>query len=325
MAEVTVIIVNWNAKNLLRECLGSIKDSVSSGLSVIDVIDNGSRDGSREMVKSEFPQVNLVESDSNLGFARANNIAIRSADSPFVLLLNSDTLASTQALSTMVRAMRARPEFWICTCQHLDGSGMPSNPFGSFPTLKREFLTLTGLFKWPGIRWLMDARRKRRLKAVANAGPDDGTNAEAMVSVDWVNGACMMIRTDFAQRMGGLDERFFFYGEDIDICWTASKQGGCVGFLPAVSITHFGGGSTRDNYLPLLRQYMLAQTQLFAKHLGLFFAICLRGVYLSAGLLSLGKWSIMLVASPRQRRCAREWLQFWGRVILDGALLSKSQ
>lgn len=312
MPDLTVIIVNWNARDFLESCLESLRESMDEGICDVTVVDNASSDDSREMVRSLFPRVDLIESESNLGFAKGNNLGIARASTPFILLLNSDTIVSKAAIEGMLEAIRSRPDIYILTCGHVDGLGNPLDPTGKFPTLRREFSTMTGMFKWPMVRWLLDKRRRRACAdagqaTVGNSEPRADAGPPTVVNVDWVNGACMLMRRE----IGGLDERYFFYGEDIDICMRVRKLDGRVGFVPSPSIVHHGGGSSEKNYLKLLTQYMYAQTQLFEAQYGPASVLGLRLVHAVAGVFSVVKWALAFAFCPPRRPPARTWLRFW--------------
>lgn len=237
VSELTVIIVSWNAHGYLKGCLDSLRDSLDAGICNVIVVDNGSTDESPQLASTFHRQVSLIEAGSNLGFAKANNLALAQTTAPYVILLNSDTVISQSALTEMTALMNARPEFWVCGCQHVDGSGAVQNPFGRFPSLRSEFITMTGLFAWPVIRSLISYRKRNRLSSVA---PSSGSPAEAetlVVPVDYVSGASMMLRRDEISKLGGLDESFFFYSEDADLCKCVWNRGGKVGFLPGVVIS----------------------------------------------------------------------------------------
>lgn len=307
MADLTVVIVSWNSRELLQSCLESLRESVDRGLCEVTVVDNGSSDGSPEIVRFLFPHVKLIESAQNLGFARANNLALAQARTPYVLLLNSDTLVSAAALEGMLAAMAADPGLFICTCQHVGADGRPQDPFGSFPSLRSEALTATGAADWPIIGWLI-AHRRRRVTMAA-----DRAQAEhpLVVEVDWVSGACMMLRRGFAESVGGLDERFFFYSEDTDLCLTAWQSGGKVGFLPQLSITHLRGRSGGGDYLRVLRNWMTTRVQFFQKHHGPFQTAALRIIQTTVGAASFAKWCLLYLVSPSRRNVARQWVGFW--------------
>jgi len=303
---LTVVIVNWNGREYLRGCLDSLRDSVDQRMCGVTIVDNGSTDDSLAMVRANFEFADVVESPVNLGFARANNIGFFRARTPYVLLLNSDTIVSRDALEGMVSAMDAHPELDVCTCQHVGASGEPQDPFFRFPTLKSEFATMTGMFKWRIVRWL----KRKRSGAKGVSGDDEGDPLQVM-SVGWVSGACMLLRREPVAEIGCLDERFFFYSEDTDLCLSVRKRGGEIGFIPGITITHFGGGSGSTNYLPILRQWMIARRQFFAKHYGAHTEWCLLVLYAVTGMISLGKWSLLMVFSPRRRAVSRQWMEFW--------------
>ncbi|MHB9036653.1 MAG: glycosyltransferase family 2 protein [Armatimonadota bacterium] len=317
MVDLTVIIVSWNAKTYLQLCLDSLADCVANGTCNIVVVDNASEDGSAELVAAEYPGVVIIRARENLGFAKANNLALASVTSPYVLLLNSDTIVTAKAIDTMIQAMKDNPSFAVLACQHIDGTGAATNVFGSFPSLKREFSTMTGAFKWPIVRWLISMRRAGLMRrhmpdpCTVEVGTGVDSIAPVIVPVDWVNGACMMLRRE----VGGLDERFFFYGEDIDICMRAWNAGCKVGYLPSVTIVHYGGGSTGSNYMRLLRQSMIAQCQLFDKHYGRKSLWGLKTIYVLAGCLSVLKWSVLGAVASRHRKTAVAWIKFWTESI----------
>jgi len=310
LPELSIVVISWNARDVLKGCLESLKPVVADGSCRVLVVDNASEDGSAEMVSSDYPDVTLIKAESNLGFARANNLALASTTTDYVLLLNSDTVVTRDAILRMLTALKTNPEYAIVGCRQVDGDGNEHNAFGRFPSLRRELSTLTGAFQWPVVRWLIARRRTLaavRAKSRNHDCEDPGASGIAIAPVEWINGACMMMRRD----IGGLDERFFFYGEDIDICMRAWKSRRGVGFLPDVSIVHYGGVSSKSNYLVLLRQFMIAQLQLFDKHHSRGAVIGLKCVYLAAGCTALVKWWFIRMFMPGRRHSAMEWIKFW--------------
>jgi len=314
--ELTVIIVSWNARSYLEGCLDSLRDSLDAGLCNAIVVDNDSTDGSAELAETYHPGVSVIRSGANLGFARANNLALASMSAPYGMFLNSDTVVSTSALTDLLAIVRSRPEFWICGCQHLDGSGRPQNPFGRFPSLKSEFITMTGTFNWPVVRHLIALRKRRRIalgSQTATVGSQ--VDGERVVPVDYVSGASMLFRRAEIARLGGFDESYFFYSEDVDLCKQVWKHGGFVGFCPGVVITHYGGGSYGSKYLFVLREWMRTRMVFFGKHYGRARQAALLGVYLCAGSLSMLKWLGVLVFAPKRSSEAFEWFRFWPSVF----------
>jgi GT2 family glycosyltransferase len=315
--ELTLIIVSWNAKQYLQNCLESLRESLDAGFCNVVVVDNNSKDGSAEFAEIYHPAVNVIRSSTNLGFARANNLALAGITTPFGMFLNSDTVVSRSALEKLLAIMKSRPEFWICGCQHFDASGSIQNPFGRFPSLKSEFITMTGMFNWPIIRHLIEFRKRRRIGKTSSLATDDEPmdSVEQVVPVDYVSGASMIFRREQIAQLGGFDESYFFYSEDADICKRVWRRGGRVGFCPGISIIHYGGGSYGPHYLSVLREWMYSRVLFFGKHYGKARQAALIGVYFAAGLLSLMKWFGIFIVSPRRRAEALEWFRFWLTVL----------
>ena len=321
-AELGIIIISYNAKDFLKGCLDSVKTAVDSGFAKIIVVDNASKDGSAEMVESDYKWAELIRNKSNLGFAEANNIGIRSLDADYILLLNSDTLVTSQALSDMLSIMKSNPQLSISGCQHIDKDGIIQNPFGRFPNLKSEFITMTGIFNWPLISHLITFRKRKRLKeakAELPQTPETFSNNETQNSkfsyVNYVSGASMMMTKEFASKTGGLDNRYFFYSEDADVCFAAWKMGHKVAFFPDIIITHFGGGSYCRDYLKVLRQWMLTRITFFKKNYSQTQTIILIFIYILCGILSSIKWTIIFLLFPTRRKVAKEWLRFWKNML----------
>lgn len=315
--ELTIIIVSWNAKQYLQSCLESLRESLDAGFCNAIVVDNDSKDGSAEVAEKYHPAVSVIRSSVNLGFARANNLALARVSAPFGMFLNSDTVVSRAALEKLLAIMKSRSEFWICGCQHVDASGNLQNPFGRFPSLKSEFITMTGMFNWPVIRHIIAFRKRRRIGKPLVLAADDKSKEldEQVVPVDYVSGASMIFRREEVVRLGGFDESYFFYSEDADICKRVWEHGGKVGFCPDISILHYGGGSYGPHYLSVLREWMYSRILFFGKHYGKARQAALIGVYLTAGLLSLIKWISLFTVVPKRRTEALEWFRFWLRVL----------
>ena len=222
---------------MLKRCLKSIYTNAHKISFEVLVVDNGSSDGSQEMIKEEFPQVRLIENKDNLGFARANNQAIKRSSGKYELLLNSDTLVLENALEIMVDFMERNPQVGMCGCRLLneDGSVQPSG--GRFPDLFTAFLHMTKLnYLYPGNRF------SRRFMGAGL----DGDEAEG---VDWVTGACLLVRRQAMEEIGLLDERFFMYCEDVDWCWRMKDAGWKVCYLPRAEVVHYRSRSYEEGSL----------------------------------------------------------------------------
>ena len=231
--DVSVVIVSFNTRELLRECLQTLDRETSKVSYETIVVDNASADGSADMVEKEFPRVKLVRSAVNLGFAAANNRGFALAGGRYVSQLNSDAFVNPGALDLAVKHMDARPQVGLGGGRLVgrDGSWQPS--LRKFPSPLNEALNLTGL-----------AAKYRRSRFFGRA---DKTWADPLESgpADWVPGAFTLIRREILEQIGHLDERFFLYFDDVDLCRRVKALGYAVWYFPDVVVTHVGGGSAR--------------------------------------------------------------------------------
>lgn len=258
---LSIIIVNWNTRDLLRECLQSIFKNPPQVEFEVFVVDNASTDGSVEMVRENFPQVNLIENQENIGFARANNQGIRASSGKYVFLLNSDTLIFPDTLANLLSFADARPTAGIVGCKVLDRDGrIDYGCARHFPTIGGEFFNITYLNKvFPKNRLI--GRYQMRYW-------EHNDSRE----VDCVLGACMLLRRDMLNQVGLLDERYFMYGEDIELCWRAKKRGYEVYFCSDAVIQHFGASSTRQVRPWMRREGIRSMYLFFANHYDRFYA-----------------------------------------------------
>lgn len=263
MLDLSVIIVNWNTRNLLRKCLLSLFHHTQGISYEIFVVDNGSSDGSFEMVEQEFPAVHLIKNIENVGFSRANNQALPSTSGRFVLLLNSDTELTDNALQKMVVFMGTHPSVGICGTQLLNEDGTHQYSCDVFP--QRSFLLLRNKildFWYPQNTFT----RKGKMRQ---------WNYNENFIVDYIIGAVFLIRRETLKQIGLLDEQFFMYAEDIDWCYRAALAGWETSYLGEISIYHHNRGSSDKSRELSLRLQTLRDQSLFKfykKHYGLFAA-----------------------------------------------------
>lgn len=231
--DVSVVVVSFNTRDLLRECLTTLAREAGGVTYEAIVVDNDSRDGSADMVAAEFPDAVLIRAGGNLGFAAANNRGFAVARGRYVVLLNSDAFLTPGALPLSVRKMDADPRIGIGGARLVgrDGSWQPSARM--FPSLLNDFLTLSGL-----------AARKPRSRFF---GRFDRTWASAgePASVDWVPGAFSIVRREVLDRVGFFDEAFFLYYEEVDLCRRTKAAGWTVWYWPDVVVVHLGGESSK--------------------------------------------------------------------------------
>lgn len=228
---LSVVIVNWNVRELLRRCLASLAGDREE-LEII-VVDNASTDGSVEMLRADFAHVRLVANTDNRGFPAANNQGIALARGRYVLLLNPDTEVLGDALTAMVRFMEAHPDVGLLGPQLLNPDGSVQSSRRRFPTLATAFFESTWLERWAPPALL---RHYYMLDQ-----PDDRT-----LDVDWVTGAAMLVRRQAIAQVGGMDEGFFMYSEELDWCRRIKAAGWRVVYYPAAQIVHHVGKSSEQ-------------------------------------------------------------------------------
>lgn len=231
---ISLLVVSYNTCNLLRRCLASTS-AAGAGLSVqIIVVDNASRDGSADMVAREFPEVVLLRSRINLGFAAANNRALERADGRYVVLLNPDAELAPDALVRAIAFMDAHPAVGMAGGRLFDPLGHDQPSARCFPSLLNELLTLSGLAaRYP---------RSRLFGRFDRTWADPAAPAE----VDWVPGAFAIMPSSAMRALGGFDERFFLYYEEVDLCRRLRHAGWQVWYRPEIKVYHLGGASAQS-------------------------------------------------------------------------------
>lgn len=258
---ISVIIVSFNTRDLLVECIETLLSRVGTLDCEIIVVDNASRDGSADRIAERFPEeVVLIRSPSNLGFAAANNLGFRSAHGRYLVLLNSDAFVQEGALQRAVEYMEADPGIGLGGARLIgrDGAWQPSARL--FPSLLNEFLTLSGL-----------AARHSRSRFF---GRFDRTWADPRQAafVDWVPGAFAIFRRELLDTVGAFDESFFLYYEEVDLCRRIRAAGLRIAYWPDVVVVHIGGESSRThNELEMSAAGKGAQLTLWRMRAGLLY------------------------------------------------------
>lgn len=256
--DLVVVIVNWNARDLLTACLASLP-AASEGLSVHTIlVDNGSSDGSPQVVERMFPYVELIRSQENLGFSRANNRALLPyvKCSNYFLLLNPDTVLSQEAFRNMIDFMEANPSAGVVGCKIV-------TPQGTLDwACKRGYITPSVLFC-----------KALGLDRLFSKSPWFGRyhlthlDENQIHEVDSVVGAFMMIRRNCLETIGLLDESYFIYGEDVDYCYRAKAQGWKIFYVPTAIVVHHKGQSTRKRSYKMIGHWYKSAWKLYSKHI----------------------------------------------------------
>ncbi len=252
MGDVTIVIVSFNTREELESCLASIAAAPPSTPHRMVVVDNASSDGSPDAVRQRWPGVRLVASDRNVGFAAANNMAIREAASEFVLLLNSDTRVPPGSIDALVRALEADAGAVAAGPRLVGADGRPEISFGAmlgpFSELRQKLLgRLYDRRVRPVVAWVERQVRRRHYP-------------------DWVSGACLLVRRVDALAAGLLDERYFLYAEDVDFCAALRGLGRRILFTPEAEVVHLRGASGRARRAETMRAYRRSQVAFYEKH-----------------------------------------------------------
>lgn len=256
----------------MLNCLCSLQANRSSFSYEIIVVDNGSSDQTVSYIRRQYPDVIVVENAENLGFAGGNNLGIRLAKGEYIFLLNPDTIVRPRAVDILVSFMDANPDVGVCGPKLLNEDGTIQRSVRHFPSFRgvlygHTICRMLGLFRSHHRKWMMrDFAYDRQM------------------DVDQVMGAAMMIRRSVLDRIGGMDESYFMYLEEVDLCYAIKQNGSRIVFLPDAVITHLGGRSSSQS--PTRRLMMLeSMVKFFRKHrkgfaTGLFIVVFKIGIIL---------------------------------------------
>ncbi|TAL69738.1 MAG: glycosyltransferase [Bacteroidetes bacterium] len=256
--DISVIIVNYNVKEFLYQCLKSVENASviagKRGFSIeIIVVDNNSADGSIEYLTPLFPKVNFIKLNENLGFGKANNIGFKESQGKYLLILNPDTVIEEDNLSRMIDYMKGNPEVGAAGCKVLnsDGSFQLACRRG-LPTPWASFTKLFGLQKlFPKVKFFSQYNQTYR-------------SIDETYYIDVLIGAYMFVKREAFEAVGGFDEQYFMYGEDVDLCYSIQRMGWKIAYYHETSIIHYKGESTRKSSIKELYHFYNAM-EIFSK------------------------------------------------------------
>lgn len=279
--DLSVVIPSYNTRDLMEQALRTVQEASGSIRVEVIVVDNASKDGSVEMVRQKFPDVVLICNERNLGFGGANNAAFARVRGRHVLLLNSDTIVRADSLQTMVAFMDAHPDAGAAGCRILNPDGtLQLDCRRGFPTPAAAFYKLTGLS-----RIFPNSHRFARYN-LTYLDPDE------VNEVDALSGSCMIVRRQVLEEVGGFDEAYFMYGEDLDWCFRMREAGWKIYYTPATEIIHFRGESGRAESMRIQFRKNEAMAIFVSKHMRQryrFFPVAL----LHAGIVLYGLYSLL--------------------------------
>ncbi len=251
--DLSIVIVSYNTRNLLLDCLRSIVEHTGSLRCEIIIVDNHSQDGTVAAVRAQYPDVRLIVNPDNRGFSRAVNQAWAVGSGRHLLLLNSDTRILSGAFDKMVSYLDGHAEAGAVSCKQRTGDGILYQSCFEFPSIC-DHLRHARLFHHMA---------PTAQAAVAAAHAIDCTQSQ---DVDWINGACLMVRRHVLERCGGLDEGYFMYFEDVDLCQAIHRQGYRVHHLAEADIVHLVGGSSQRDRARLNVEWEFSRIRYVEKH-----------------------------------------------------------
>ncbi|MHB1456707.1 MAG: glycosyltransferase family 2 protein [Armatimonadota bacterium] len=262
---LSIVIVSWNTKDLLEKCLQSIQNTVPPISHEVVVVDNDSHDGSPDMVETGFPDMKLIRAGGNLGFSAGNNIALRQVTGLYILLLNPDAELMPNAASKMIEFADTHREAAFIGPKLLNSDTTLQKNGRMFPTLLREVLGLTRLYR---LIWGYYDRKM-------GWGRED---FDVTAEVDEISGACILSRKSAVDQVGLLDERFFMYYEETDWCFRMKKAGWKIFYLPKAEVIHHWAAGAKQIGLEGSKIFHKSQYLYFKKHHGVIQANILRGL-----------------------------------------------
>ncbi len=307
--DISIVIVTWNAKRYTEECLRSLEQQRADLAMEIIVVDNASSDGTVELVRDEFPRVNLVENPGNYGFARGNNIGLRRARGQYVCLINSDVNVPPECLPRMHEYMEATPAIGVLGPRMLGRRGTVDRSYMRFPTIWNCLCNTLALDSLFGGSRLFGGILMRDFKNTRTA------------DVEVLNGWFLMIRRAALEQVGLLDETFFMYGEDIDWSYRFYKAGWKRVYFAGAEAIHYGGASSDNAPVRFYIEKQRANLQFWRKHHGRLGAASYRlVVYLHESLRLLGHGVRFLVKGSARAEAALKVKRSWACIrTLSGA------
>jgi N-acetylglucosaminyl-diphospho-decaprenol L-rhamnosyltransferase len=302
--DLSIITVSWNVADLLTACLESITARTGDLRLQVIVVDSASTDGTPALVRKRFPQIKLLACEENVGFTRGNNLGLEQAEGRYILLLNPDTVVIGDALAQMAAYLDANSDVGVIGPHTLNSDGTTQSTRRRFPTVLLAFFEST---------WLQPYAPKGLLdRFYVRDAPDD-----AVIDVDWVQGSALMLRREVYATIGGLDEGYVMFSEELDWCRRARDAGWRVVYLGTAQIIHHGGKSTDQVTARKHIHFQESKLRYFRKYHGRAIAHILRFHLLGNYLFQLGLEALKgLLGSQHQLR--RERIRAYWQVIRSG-------
>ncbi len=287
--DLSVIIVNWNTRDILMDCLESLNRSGTECRMEVLVVDNGSEDGSVSAVRERFPEVKLIENGTNLGYAKANNMGINQASGRYICLMNSDVKVRAGCLDSMIRYMDVNSGVGMLGPRILNADLTVQDSCRRFPSLWTHLILALGLAK------MFPKSRVFYGEHMAFFGHDETRD------VDYIAGCVMLVRREAIDQIGMMDERFFIYCEEVDWCRRLWQRGWSVHFFPGAEAIHLHGASSGRDPVRFSVERQRAYLQYWQKHHGYPERVVLSAILLFHHAVRLLNGSFLYLLRPKQR------------------------
>jgi hypothetical protein len=286
--EISITIVNYNTKDLSRQCLASIIQNTHVPFEVF-LVDNASKDGSADALQEEFPGVHVIRNDVNVGLAAATNQGLCESRGRYLLALNSDTVILPGSLDRLAKFLDDHPDAGAATARLVGPNGTEHPPIcGDVPTLK--VLIDEAVSPFAGDKG--NGNPSRRVEM-------DYSKTQEIKCVHW--GTAFLVRKSVYDEIGGQDARFFIYAEDVDWSMRISKAGWKIYYVAESEVIHYGGQSTKQASTVMLGFLWKSKCRLIGKHYGFISGLLLRTVVTGVCLLRLCKWELLFATRPNLR------------------------
>jgi GT2 family glycosyltransferase len=317
--KLSIIILCWNDRSVIRDCLASIYKETRETVFEVIVSDNGSTDGSVEMIRREFPEARMIENRRNLRFAKGNNVGIEASQGDYVLILNPDTIIHDGALDKVVAFAERHPEAGAVGCRVVYADGSFQRCMRPLNTPRSEWIAALGL------RWL------GRISELFHGGEYEGWHGNNEREVGWLAGCFILMRGELLRGFGGFDPQFFYYFEDTDLCHRVWRAGYKVLYTPEATITHLVGQSTNKRFKPLgfALDAQVTRYLYFYKYFGAEGAQSCRRATLAGLRLRRTAFGLLHLAAPtderKQRLALLRALQEWNERVDPVRLVEKGE
>jgi GT2 family glycosyltransferase len=296
VVDMSIILVCWNNKAYLDPCLKSLYEGGLKCSFDVVVVDNGSTDGSQQMLAEKYPDILVIQNEGNVGLAKASNQGIRATSGRHVLLLNNDTIVNGASLDMLVEFLDAHADAGAAAGKLLNPDGSFQAGSADFSNLLEEFLIAThiGELLWPGY-------------------PSHGDSNE-IKATGWLSSACLLVRRSALDQVGLLDEGYFIYGDEADLQYRLHKAGWKVYFLPSSTIIHYGGRSM-DRWK---RRKMVYRGKMlfYSKNYGFLRTFLLRLLFAVMSFLKLLIWCVLFLVPSRNEQARKELRSNWEVIML---------